>query len=148
MRRILAITLVFLLTFGVLGSAVWVSAQAPDLSALTSFVFNGNSVTVKTGGDTNYEVVVYSSDTTETAPASSADGSGNTVYSVPTGANGELRIVIKKSGGSYVFSGKGTGHIAVKKEATADANLYLNGLTLTSGFTAVLSVNKDSTAKC
>ncbi len=148
MKKTVALVLSCFLILGALGSAVWVSAQTPDLSGLTAFVFNGNTVTVTEGSDTNYEVVVYGSDSTETAAASSTDASGNTVYSVPTGTNGELQVAVKKAGGSYVFSGEGTGHIVVKKAATGDASLYFNGLTLTSGFTSVVAVNKDSTAKC
>ncbi len=148
MKKLLAIILSCLLILGIWASAVWVSAQTPDLNRLTCFTFNGNTVTVKQGSDTNFEVVVYGSDTVETAAASSTDASGNTVYSVPSGANGELQVAVKKAGGSYVFAGKGTGHIVVKKAATGDADLYFNGLTLTSGFTSVVSVNKDSTAKC
>ncbi len=147
MKKTVALILSYILILGIFGSAVWVSAQTPDLSGITSFAFKDNTVTVTEGTDTKYEVVVYASDTTETAPASTLSGE-STVYSVPSGVNGELRVVIKKSGGSYLFSGNGTGHIAVKKEATGDATLYLNGLTLTSGFTAVVSVNKNSTAKC
>ena len=148
MKKTLAFVLSCLLILGVWGSAAWVAAQTPDVSGLTAFVFNGNTLTVKQGSDENFEVVVYSSEDTETAPASSADASGNIVYSVPSGAKGELQVAIKKAGGNYVFSGNGTGHIVVKKAATGDASLYFNGLTLTSGFTAVVSVNKDSTAKC
>ena len=147
MKKVTAMLLSLLMIVGVWGTVPWVLAEAPDLQTLTTFVFNGNTLTVTEGTDTKYEVTVYASDTTETAPASTTSG-GSTVYSIPSNVSGELRVVIKKSGGSYVFSGNGTGHIAVKKEATADANLYFNGLTLTSGFTAVVSVNKDSTAKC
>ncbi len=148
MKKLLAITLSCLLILGIWSSAVWVSAQTPDLNGLTCFTFNGNTVTVKQGSDTNFEVVVYGSDTVETAAASATDASGNTMYSVPSGVNGELQVAIKKAGGSYVFSGEGTGHVVVKKAATGDASLYFNGLTLTSGFTSVVAVNKDSTAKC
>ena len=148
MKKILAFTLSLLLVFGAFGSVVWVSAQNPDLSTLTSFVFNGNTVTVKQGTDSKFEVVVYSSQDVETAADFTTDSSGNTVYSVPSGVDGELEVAIKKAGGSYLFSGQGTGHIVVKKEATGDASLYLNGLTLTSGFTSVVAVNKGSSAKC
>ena len=148
MKKIVAFFLSCFLVLGILGSAVWVVAQTPDLSGLTSFFFKGNTLTVTKGSDENFEVVVYTAQDTEIAPLSSADDAGNTVYSLPSDAPGELQVAIKKAGGSYVFSGEGTGHIVVKKAATGDANLYFNGLTLTSAFTSVVAVNKDSTAKC
>lgn len=148
MKKTVALLLSCFLILGAFASAVWVSAQSPDLSGLTSFLFNGNTLTVKKGSDENFEVVVYTSEDTETDPLSSTDDVGNTVYSLPSDATGELQIAIKKAGGSYLFSGEGTGHVVVKKAATGDANLYFNGLTLTSGFTSVVAVNKDSTAKC
>ncbi|MCD8256779.1 MAG: carbohydrate-binding domain-containing protein, partial [Oscillospiraceae bacterium] len=119
-----------------------------DLDGLTTFVFDGDSVTVMEGGDTNYEVVVYDDTDTESAADCATDGDGNAVYSLPDGSSGELLVSIKKKGGSYVFQGEGRGSIAVKKEATGDALLYLNGLTLTSSFTSVVTVKKDSTAAC
>ncbi len=146
--RLTAVVLILTLILGMFGGQMLVSAATPDVSSLTSFVFNGNTVTVNEGSDTNYSVVVYGSDTVETAATATTNADGSVVYSIPSGANGELQVGIKKAGGSYVFSGKGTGHIVVKKAATADAVLYFNGLDLTSGFTSVLSVNKDSTAKC
>ncbi|MGI6270696.1 MAG: carbohydrate-binding domain-containing protein [Candidatus Howiella sp.] len=121
---------------------------APDLSGLTTFTFDGNSVTVTEGSDTQYEIVVYDATDTESAPASETDEQGHTVYSVPEESSGQLLVSIKKKGGSYVFQGSGNGSIAVKKEATGDSILYLNGLKLTSAFTAVLTVKKDSTAAC
>lgn len=119
----------------------------PSLSGMTTFVFSGNSVTVTNGKDTNYEVVVY--DTTDTETAATATTSNNsTTYSIPDGASGELKVAIKKSGGSYVFKGNGYGNITVKKAATENAYIYLNGLSLTSSFTSVITVNKDSAAHC
>ncbi len=124
-----------------------VELSDPSLTGLTSFVFDGNSVTVTEGSDTNYEVVVYHSDDTETIPVSTENGNAVT-YTVPDGDNGQLSIAIKKAGGSYVFSGNGNGNITVKKAATGASYLYLNGLTLTSSFTSVITVNKDSTVPC
>ncbi|MCD8074333.1 MAG: carbohydrate-binding domain-containing protein [Lachnospiraceae bacterium] len=124
------------------------SASSAALSEETSFVFDGDSVTVTEGNSTNYEVVVYDSSDTESDADTSEDSNGNTVYSVPDGSTGQLLVSIKKSGGSYVFSGTGNGSIAVKKEATDDAVLYLNGLDLTSAFTSVITVKKDSSAAC
>ena len=114
MKKAIAILLSLFMILGVWGVVPWVLAQTPDLSTLTTFVFNGNTLTVTEGTDTKYEVTVYASDTTETAPTTVTSG-GSTLYSIPSGAKGELRVVIKKSGGSYLFSGNGTGHIAVKK---------------------------------
>ncbi|MCD7814091.1 MAG: carbohydrate-binding domain-containing protein [Lachnospiraceae bacterium] len=124
------------------------SASSVSLSEETTFVFDGDSVTVTEGNSTNYEVVIYDSSDTESDADSSEDSNGNTVYSVPDGSTGQLLVSIKKSGGSYVFSGTGNGSIAVKKEATDDAVLYLNGLNLTSAFTSVITVKKDSSAAC
>ncbi|MCD8021720.1 MAG: carbohydrate-binding domain-containing protein [Lachnospiraceae bacterium] len=149
--------LALLLSFSLLAALIPTSAFAADdtdtasavaLSAETTFVFDGDSVTVTDGSDTNYEVVIYDSTDTETAAATSTDSNGNTVYSVPSGSSGQLLVSIKKAGGSYVFSGSGNGSIAVKKEATGDSTLYLNGLTLTSAFTSVITVKKDSSASC
>ncbi|MCD8384759.1 MAG: carbohydrate-binding domain-containing protein [Clostridiales bacterium] len=124
------------------------AGTAPDLTGMTSFTFDGDSVVVAEGDDTNYEVVVYDATDTESAAETSTDADGNTVYSVPEGSDGELLVSVKKAGGSYVFQGSGNGSIAVKKEAKSDAVLYLNGLTLTSSFTSVITVKKDSTAAC
>ena len=120
----------------------------PNLTGLTTFTFNGDNVTVAEGSSDNYEVVVYDDTDTESDCITSTDESGNTVYSIPSNVSGQLLVSIKKKGGEYVFQGSGNGSIAVKKEATDDAVLYLNGLDLTSTFTSVLTVKKDSTAKC
>lgn len=140
-----------LLSLAMIVSATGIQALASETSAmlngLTKFVFDGNSVTVTGGTDTNYEVVVYDSTDTETDPLV-VSGEGSTTYSVPEGSEGELLVSVKKKGGSYVFEGTGNGAIAVKKEATADAILYLNGLELTSSFTSVVTVKKDSSATC
>lgn len=145
-HRAMGILLIGAMVLGLFGGLIW--ATATDLTGMTSFVFNGNSLTVTKGSDTNFEVVVYSADTTETAATATTNANGSITYSVPSGVNGELQVGIKKAGGNYVFSGNGVGNIVVKKAATADADLYFNGLTLTSGFTSVLTVNKDSTANC
>ena len=119
----------------------------PKIGGMTAFVFNGTSVTVTDGTDTNYEIVVYHADDTETNPQTTTAGNSVT-YSVPAGDDGELSIAIKKAGGAYVFSGNGKGNITVKKGATGNAYLHLNGLTLSSSFTSVITVNKDSTVPC
>ncbi len=153
LQKILRKGIAVLIAFAMVFSSVGVTALAdeettPDLSGETTFVFDGDSVTVVEGNDTNYEVVIYDSTDTESTPDTSTDEDGNTVYSVPDGSNGELQVAIKKKGGSYVFTGSGNGSIAVKKEATKDSIVYLNGLDLTSSITATLSVKKDSTVSC
>lgn len=130
------------------------AAQEEELDGITTFVFDADQVTVREGSSTNYEVVVYTSadDDTTYSPVTGEDDSGNTVYSLPEGISedvkAELQVAIKKKGGSYAFEGSGFGDITVKKEATQDSILYLDGLTLQSRFTAALSVKKDGTAKC
>ncbi|MBR4282625.1 MAG: carbohydrate-binding domain-containing protein, partial [Clostridia bacterium] len=124
-----------------------VELSDPSLTSITNFVFNGNSISVTDGNDTNYEIVIYHSDDTETDPVVTTNGNTST-YTIPSGDNGELSIAIKKAGGSYKFSGNGNGNITVKKGATGTSYLYLNGLTLTSSFTSVITVNKDSTVPC
>ena len=123
----------------------YVSASDIDLSSYTSFVFDGKSVTVSEGTSQNYEVLVIDQAENETEPNKSADKNGNTVYSLPDGSDGILQVSIKKSGGSYVFSGDGTGAIKVAKDGTADAVIYLNGLTLNSDFTSAIVANKNHT---
>lgn len=140
-----------LLILALLTSALTFSAlaeEAANITDMTTFVFDGDTVTVKEGTDVKYEVTIYDSTDTESAAITSADSDGNTVYTVPSGSNGELLVSIKKSGGSYVFQGQGNGSIAVKKEATGDAYIYLNNLDLTSKLTSVITVKKDSTAAC
>ncbi|MBR3844013.1 MAG: carbohydrate-binding domain-containing protein, partial [Clostridia bacterium] len=146
--RLTAILVALTLILGMLGGGLLVTAAQPALSEFTSFAFSENTVTVHEGSDTNYEVIVLGSDGEESDPTTATNGAGDTVYTIPGGVNGELQVGIKKAGGNYVFSGKGTGNIVVKKAATADATLYFNGLNLTSGFTSVVAVNKESTAKC
>ncbi|MCC8029057.1 MAG: carbohydrate-binding domain-containing protein [Lachnospiraceae bacterium] len=150
-QKILAWMISFAMIFASFGGAAAYaedSGTAADLSGMTTFVFDGDSVTVTEGDGANYEVVIYDDTDTETAADTSTDADGNTVYSVPEDSDGQLLVLIKKKGGSYVFQGSGNGSIAVKKEATGDAVLYLNGLELTSAFTAVITVKKDSTASC
>ena len=146
-NRFLSLVLSLTLIVSATGIQTLASETAAMLNGLTKFVFDGDSVTVTEGSDTNYEVVVYDSTDTETEAVIS-EGDGSMTYSVPEGSAGELLVSIKKKGGSYVFEGNGQGSIAVKKEATADAVLYLNGLELTSSFTSVVQVKKDSTATC
>ena len=147
-RRIISVLVTMALVLSSVGIQSFASENDELINGLTKFVFNGDSVTVTEGTDTNYEVVIYDSTDTETDAVMLTAEDGSTTYSVPEGSNGELLVSIKKKGGSYVFEGTGNGSIAVKKEATKDAILYLNGLDLTSSFTAAVTVKKDSEASC
>lgn len=147
-KRLLAWIMTLCLTVTVFSSGVFaVPLTDPSLAGMTSFVLDKDTLTVTDGTDTNYEVVVYNADDEETQPTAVTNGN-STVYSIPENVSGELSIAIQKAGGSYVFSGEGNGNITVKKGATSAAYLYLNGLTMTSAFTSVITVNKDSTATC
>lgn len=123
-----------------------ISAVAAVPVGYTTFAFNGDSVTVIEGSDTKYEVIGQNSaDEAEHELAVSTDAAGNTVYT--NTAEAKICVSIKKSGGAYVFSGRGTdGAIAVKKEATGNTFLLLNGLDLTSSYTSPVTVKKNSTA--
>ncbi len=143
MRKVIALLFTVAMLFGI--TAYCVSAAGTDLNSYTSFVFDGNSVTVSEGSSNYYEVLVIDKSENETAPNESTDEKGNTVYSLPDGSDGILQVSIKKKGGSYVFSGNGTGAIKVAKEGTADAVIYLNGLTLNSDFTSSIVANKNHT---
>ncbi len=119
-----------------------------DLSEETTFTWDGESVTVVEGNDTKYEVLAYNDSDEDTDADATENSDGSVTYTVPSDFDGELDVEIKKAGGSYVFEGDGVGTIRVKKEATGDAVIYLNGITLTSNFTAPIVVKKDSTATC
>ena len=119
----------------------------------TAFKLNGRSVTVFAGSDSEYKVVgIEKASQTEFTGAEgtgemtvSTDANGNAVYTVASGY--ELSIVIKKKGGVYAFSGSSDyASIAVKKGATKDATILLDGLSLKSQFTSAITVKKDSTA--
>ena len=117
----------------------------------TTFVFNGNSLTVIPGDSANYEI----------AGVNSADEEylvGDVSFPLPytTDANGyqvfentdtyKLCVGLKKNGGTYVFTGTGTDScIAVKKAAVNPTTILLAGLDLTSSFTAPIAVKKEST---
>ena len=147
-QRFVALLILMGLIFSLFSvGSLAVTLTDPSIDGMTAVAFNGNTLTVTNGRDTNYEVVVYHTDDTETAATASVSGN-KTTYSVPSGIDGELKFAVKKSGGSYVFSGTGKGNITVKKAATGNAYLYLNGLNLTSSFTSVITVNRDSTVTC
>ena len=111
----------------------------------TTFIFNGDNLTVYEGSDDKYEVYGITADSEDEQDLSSTtDADGNTVY---TNGEAKINVDIKKKGGSYVFAGTGSDmSIAVKKEASADANIMLAGLDLTSSMTAPITVKKNSTA--
>lgn len=119
----------------------------------TTFSFSGSSVTVYPGSDSNYEIVaIEKTSETEFTGAEgtgeltvSQDADGNGVYTAASGY--ELSVNIKKKGGTYAFNGTGeAADIMVKKEATKDAVLLLDGLSLKSAFTAAITVKKNSAA--
>ncbi|MCR5809515.1 MAG: carbohydrate-binding domain-containing protein [Clostridiales bacterium] len=117
----------------------------------TAFRFDGRTVTVYEGSDTNFEVVAIEQ-SSDTGYAAGTDAMSSMVTSdggvLYTAADGyDLLVSIKNKGGTYVFGGTTeNGAIAVKKGATKDATLLLDGLTLKSDFTAALTIKKDSTA--
>lgn len=112
----------------------------------TTFYFDGASVTVIEGSDTKYEVTgINMADENAHDLAVSTDTSGNTVYT--NTADATILVSIKKAGGAYVFYGTGTdASIEVKKQATGNTWLLLNGLDLTSSFTSPITVKKDTSA--
>lgn len=129
------------------------SAEMEVAVGYTAFKLSGRSVTVFAGSDPNYEVVgIEKASETEFTGAEgtgemtvSTDANGNSVYTAASGY--ELLIGIKKKGGVYAFSGSSDyASIAVKKEATKDATILLDGLSLKSQFTSAITVKKDSTA--
>ncbi len=130
------------------------TAQMEVAVGYTTFQLNGRTVTVYEGSDLNYEIVAIekASETEFTGAEGTgemvvgADANGNSTYTVSSGY--ELLIGIKKKGGIYSFNGSSDyANIVVKKEATKDATILLDGLNLKSQFTAALTIKKDSTAK-
>ncbi len=112
----------------------------------TTFYFDGESVTVIEGSDSKYEVTGQNpADEADHALTVTTDTDGNTVYT--NNSDATLTVSIKKAGGAYVFYGTCTnGSINVKKQATGNTWLLLNGLDMTSSFTAPITIKKDSTA--
>lgn len=116
----------------------------------TTFLFEGDRVTVYEGSNTNYEVAginaadkEYLEDDADYPLPVSTDEAGNKVYE--NTADYSIVVSVKKKGGTYVFAGQsGDMAIAVKKEATAPAELLLCGLDLTSSLTAPITVKKNS----
>ena len=130
------------------------TAKAEVAIGYTTFSFNGRTLTVYAGSDTNYEVVAieqaseaeYIGTEGTGQMTASTDADGNAVYTVSSGY--EICVGIKKKGGIYSFNGSTTyANIVVKKEATKDATLILDGLNLKSQFTSAITIKKDSTAK-
>ncbi|MBE6687597.1 MAG: carbohydrate-binding domain-containing protein, partial [Ruminococcaceae bacterium] len=119
----------------------------------TTFVFDGDKLTVIEGADTKYEIAGINAaneeylegDATYPLPVS-YDSDGNAVYENTDAYS--INVAIKKKGGNYVFYGQSDDmSICVKKEATAAAYLHLAGLDLTSSFTSPVTVKKNSTSQ-
>ncbi len=127
-------------------TCVPISASAASevaIDEMTTFVFNGSSVTVRENGDSNYEIIALDNQAAETEPEVTVNENGDSVYS-PTDASTQIiQVSIKKKGGEYAFEGSGTGAIKVAKSGTADAVIYLNGLNLFSDFTSTIVANKN-----
>lgn len=112
----------------------------------TTFIFNGDDLTVYDGSDDKYEVYgIAAADGDEHELTTVTNSDSSTTYS----GSGDVKVNVdvKKKGGSFVFSGTGNDmSIAVKKEATGDANIMLAGLDLTSSLTAPITIKKNSSA--
>ncbi len=117
----------------------------------TTFAFNGDCLTVYEGSDTKYEVAGINAADEEYLEGDATyplpvyyDADGNAVYRNTD--TYKINVGIKKKGGTYVFYGNSDDMtVCVKKEATAEAHLYLAGLNLSSSFTSPITVKKDST---
>jgi len=110
----------------------------------TTFVFEGDELCVYEGSSTGYSVIGINSAAEEYTSLESVQRDGGGVVYSNTDTY-KLYVEISKSGGSYVFSGKGNDMaIAVKKEATGAAELLLASLELSSSFTAPITVKKNS----
>ncbi len=116
----------------------------------TTFVFDGDKLTVLEGSDTEYEISGINAAAEEYLVGSadyplpvSVDADGNKVYESTDLY--KLSVAVKKKGGTYVFTGSANdASIQVKKGATAPAVLLLAGLELRSSFTAPVTVKKES----
>ena len=117
----------------------------------TTFVFDGNKLTVVEGSELNYQITGVNAAAEEYVVGDpvyplpeTIDANGNKVYE--NSSSYKLLVNIAKTGGTYVFTGTGTDSaICVKKAATEPAVLLLAGLNLSSSFTAPISVKKEST---
>ena len=111
----------------------------------TTFCFEGDTLTVIPGSSANYEISGIDMADNAYTPAAVTNTDGSLTYT-----NTEtytLYVEVKKSGGTFVFTGVSDNMaIAVKKEATSPAVLLLDGLTLTSAFTAPITVKKNSSS--
>ncbi|MGN0634858.1 MAG: carbohydrate-binding domain-containing protein [Acutalibacteraceae bacterium] len=111
----------------------------------TTFAFAGDTLTVFPGSSSNYEISGVDMADNAYTPAAVTNADGSLTYT-----NTEtytLCVEVKKSGGTFVFEGESDNMaIAVKKEATSPAVLLLDGLTLTSSFTAPITVKKNSSS--
>ncbi|MGN1478844.1 MAG: carbohydrate-binding domain-containing protein, partial [Acutalibacteraceae bacterium] len=111
----------------------------------TVFSFSGDSLTVLDGADTNYKITAISQAGEEITPEASADDNGNAVYSNTD--THKLLVSIKKTGGTYAFTGTANDmSIAVNKEAASPTVLLFAGLDMSSSFTSPVTIKKDSTS--
>ena len=111
----------------------------------TTFAFDGDTLTVYPGSSSNYAVSGVDTADNAYTPAAVTNADGSLTYT--NTQTYTLYVEVKKSGGTFVFTGEGDNMaIAVKKEATAPAVLLLDGLTLTSAFTSPITVKKNSSS--
>jgi len=112
----------------------------------TTFIMNDNTVTVYNGNGSNYEVygqISTSTDSQTVIPTKNDDGS----YSYTNTNECKINVNITKAGGTYVFSGTGNDmSISVNKGLTAQTDILLAGLTLSSSYTSPVTIKKESTA--
>ena len=117
----------------------------------TTFVFDGDTLTVIEGSDLNYQVTGVNAAVEEYVVGDvsyplpeTVNADGNKVYA-NTDAY-KLLVNIAKTGGTYVFTGTANDSaICVKKAATDPAVILLAGLDMKSSFTAPITVKKEST---
>ena len=111
----------------------------------TTFQFDGDTLTVFPGSSANYEVSGIDMADNAYTPAAVTNTDGSLTYTNTDTYT--LYVEVKKSGGTFVFTGESDNMaIAVKKEATSPAVLLLDGLTLTSAFTSPITVKKNSSS--
>ena len=131
---------------GIAGITVNGSSLVEVPVGYTTYIFDEDKVTIYNGSDDKSEVYGIKADSKDDIEMTAAtDENGNTVYK--NDGDTKLNVNIKKKGGTYVFSGKANDmNITVNKGATADANIILAGLDLTSSLTSPITVKKESEA--
>ena len=117
----------------------------------TTFVFDGDTLTVIKGKSNNYEITginaageeyTETSETEELLLPSYTDDDGNKCYQNTSSYS--ICVEIKKKGGKFVFTGESDDMaIAVKKELADDVHLYLYNLNLASKITSPITVRKN-----